>query len=116
MRSQLLLAMTLLTSCPSSGRSGQSSGPVVKSGIFHTGEYAHLETSDGDVFELRVQDTRDRQRLYALAPITPETTEPQCLNLRVAGKVNGAKELGRSIFVVSRVIRASAIRCVDDVR
>jgi hypothetical protein len=108
--------MTLLTSCASSGRFGQPSGPVVKRGIFYTGEYAHLETSDGDVFQLRVPDTRDRQRLYALAPITSETTEPQCLNLHVAGKANGATELGRPIFVVSKVIRAKPTGCVYYVR
>lgn len=116
MRSRLLLAMALLTGCASSVRSGQPSDSIVKSGIFHTGEHAYLETSNGDVFELRVPAARDRQRLYALAPITPETMEPQCLHLRVAGKMDGATELGRPIFVVSKVTEAEAIGCGDNVR
>lgn len=112
-----LLTLTLLTNCASSGHSSLPAASFVKSGIFETGEYAHFTTSDGGTFELRVLNAPDRERLHALAPITPETTEPQCLSLRVAGTLNGEEtDLGRPIFVVSRVIKAVAIGCKGDVR
>ena len=90
----------------------RGSNPLVRlRGVFHSGEYAYFETSDGRAFDLRTPNPRDQRRMDPFIPLS-FGSETICAALRISGKVAGnSDQPGRRIFLVSRIHEARRIPC-----
>jgi hypothetical protein len=90
----------------------RSSNPLERlHGVFHSGEYAYFETSDGRAFDLRTPNPRDQRRMDPFIPLS-FGSETICAALQISGKIVGkADEPGRRIFLVSQIHQARRIPC-----
>jgi hypothetical protein len=107
--------IAIIGGCSTIGTKGveaRGSNPLEKlRGVFHSGEYAYFEMSDGRAFDLRLLNASDQRRLAPFIPLS-FGGERMCAALRISGKIaENADQPGRRVVLVSQIHRARRIPC-----
>jgi hypothetical protein len=110
-----LWIIAIMGGCSTDGRKiieeRGSSPPEMLRGVFHSGEYAYFESSDGRAFDLRLLNVIDQRRLAPFIPLSFDG-ESMCAALHISGRVAGnADQPGRRVFLVSQIHRARRTPC-----